>query len=69
MTASGFALFDTAIGQCGVAWGESGVAGVQLPEAGERKPVRACSIGPCRREASTAARVQKAVERIVALPR
>src|ERR1700751_4559727 len=37
MMASGFALFDTAIGRCGLAWGERGVAGVQLPEAGERE--------------------------------
>ena len=35
MTARGFTLFDTAIGQCGIAWGECGVVGVQLPEAGE----------------------------------
>ena len=39
--ASGFALFDTAIGRCGVAWGERGVAGVQLPEVG-----RAGNAGP-----------------------
>lgn len=31
--AQGFALFDTAIGHCGIAWGESGLTGVQLPEA------------------------------------
>lgn len=31
MTA-GLALFDTAIGRCGVAWGERGLLGVQLPE-------------------------------------
>jgi methylated-DNA-[protein]-cysteine S-methyltransferase len=30
---TGFALFDTAIGRCGIAWGEHGVVGVQLPEA------------------------------------
>ena len=35
MTASGFTLFDTAIGRCGIAWGERGIVGVQLPEAGE----------------------------------
>jgi methylated-DNA-[protein]-cysteine S-methyltransferase len=29
----GFALFDTAIGRCGVAWGGRGLLGVQLPEA------------------------------------
>ncbi|MDQ6670176.1 MAG: methylated-DNA--[protein]-cysteine S-methyltransferase [Chloroflexota bacterium] len=32
-TAQGFALFDTAIGTCGIAWGADGVVGVQLPEA------------------------------------
>ena len=35
MTAIGFGLFDTVIGHCGVAWGERGLAGVQLPEADE----------------------------------
>src|ERR1700682_231198 len=35
MTAHGFTLFDTSIGRCGIAWGERGVCGVQLPEAGE----------------------------------
>ncbi len=29
---TGLALFDTAIGRCGVAWGEHGLLGVQLPE-------------------------------------
>jgi methylated-DNA-[protein]-cysteine S-methyltransferase len=33
MRADGFALFDTAIGPCGIAWGERGVVGVQLPES------------------------------------
>ena len=28
----GFALFDTAIGRCAIAWGDSGVIGVKLPE-------------------------------------
>jgi len=32
-TTDGFALFKTAIGTCAIAWGEHGVAGVQLPEA------------------------------------
>lgn len=30
-----FTLFVTPIGACGLAWGERGVAGVQLPEASE----------------------------------
>jgi len=35
MDPEGFALFDTAIGACGIAWGARGIVGVQLPEAGE----------------------------------
>jgi methylated-DNA-[protein]-cysteine S-methyltransferase len=31
----GFALFDTEIGRCGIAWGEHGLLGVQLPEAND----------------------------------
>ena len=33
MTTQGFALFDTVIGRCGLAWGAGGLIGVQLPEA------------------------------------
>ena len=31
----GFALFETAIGRCGIVWSVRGVAGVQLPERDE----------------------------------
>ena len=31
----GYALFDTAIGRCGIAWTERGVCGVQIPEGDE----------------------------------
>jgi methylated-DNA-[protein]-cysteine S-methyltransferase len=33
---SGFTLFDTAIGRCGIAWGAMGLVGLQLPEADDR---------------------------------
>jgi methylated-DNA-[protein]-cysteine S-methyltransferase len=33
MDATGFALFDTEIGRCAVAWSGAGLTGVQLPEA------------------------------------
>ncbi|WP_419252610.1 methylated-DNA--[protein]-cysteine S-methyltransferase [Caulobacter sp. ErkDOM-YI] len=33
MQGTAFALFDTVIGRCGVAWGVSGLIGMQLPEA------------------------------------
>jgi methylated-DNA-[protein]-cysteine S-methyltransferase len=32
MTAQGFAVFDTTIGHCGIAWGERGVVSVRLPD-------------------------------------
>jgi len=35
MAALGFALFETPIGPCGIAWTDGGVAGVQLPEQNE----------------------------------
>ena len=35
MSPDGFALFPTAIGACGIAWGPRGIVGVQLPEAEE----------------------------------
>jgi methylated-DNA-[protein]-cysteine S-methyltransferase len=34
--ASCFAIFETALGHCGIAWSGRGVCGVQLPEASER---------------------------------
>jgi methylated-DNA-[protein]-cysteine S-methyltransferase len=33
VTTQAFAIFDTAIGSCGIAWSERGVVAVQLPEA------------------------------------
>ena len=32
MSRSGLALFETALGVCGIAWGQDGLLGVQLPE-------------------------------------
>ena len=37
MTDQHFALFDTAIGHCGIVWGERGVVAVQLPMSSEDK--------------------------------
>ena len=34
-TAPGFALFDTAIGRCGVAWSARGITRIALPEASD----------------------------------
>jgi methylated-DNA-[protein]-cysteine S-methyltransferase len=35
MKGRGYAIFDTAIGRCGIAWSHAGILGVQLPEARE----------------------------------
>jgi methylated-DNA-[protein]-cysteine S-methyltransferase len=35
MAGRGYSVFDTMIGRCGIAWGDSGILGVQLPEARE----------------------------------
>ena len=68
MTARGFALFDTALGACGVAWGERGLIGVQLPEASEAKTrARMRRRFPEARESSPPPSVERAVEGIVAL--
>src|ERR1700737_3609546 len=68
MTAHSFALFDTAIGRCGIAWGEGGVAGVQLPEAGEAETrARMLHRFPAAGETAPPPEVQCVVERIIAL--
>ena len=70
MTASGFELFDTAIGPCAIAWGDRGVAGVQLPEAGEAETrARMLHRFPAAGEAAPPAEVQQAIERMAALLR
>ena len=68
MLARGFTLFDTAIGRCGIAWGERGVLGVQLPERSEAaaraRLLRRC---PDAAEATPPPDVQRAIDGIVAL--
>jgi methylated-DNA-[protein]-cysteine S-methyltransferase len=70
MTARGFALFDTPIGRCGIAWGGRGVVGVQLPEAREvTTRARVLARFPDAREATPPADVRRAVDGISALLR
>jgi methylated-DNA-[protein]-cysteine S-methyltransferase len=70
MRASGYHLFDTAIGTCGVAWGEHGIVAVQLPEG------RAAHLVARLRERIADAvemapppEVQRVIERVIALLR
>jgi methylated-DNA-[protein]-cysteine S-methyltransferase len=68
MTTRGFALFDTAIGACGIAWGERGLVGVQLPEASKARTLaRLRRRFPATPEASPPPSVQRAIEGIVQL--
>src|SRR5947199_10860034 len=68
MTASGFTLFDTAIGRCGVAWSDQGLVGVQLPEASEAQTrERMLQRFPAAAEGAPPQKVQLAIDSIVAL--
>jgi methylated-DNA-[protein]-cysteine S-methyltransferase len=68
--ATGFTLFDTAIGRCGIAWGERGIAGVQLPESGEPATrARLVRRFPGAREAAPPGEARRALEGIAAVLR
>lgn len=68
MGASGFALFETAIGSCGIAWSERGIVGVQLPEGSARATrSRLLRRFPSASEATPPADVQRTIADIVAL--
>src|SRR5262249_22055303 len=70
MTEHGFALFDTDIGRCGIAWGAHGITGVQLPEASEaRTRARLVRRYPRAREAPPPADVRRVIDGIVSLLR
>ena len=62
------AVFDTAIGACGIAWGEHGITGVWLPESSaDALRARMQRRLPESREAPPRADVQHAIDDIVAL--
>jgi methylated-DNA-[protein]-cysteine S-methyltransferase len=70
MTGRGFTVFDTAIGRCGVAWSNSGIVGVQLPEAREIETRRRLfQLYPEARELRPPLNVEFAIEGIAALLR
>jgi methylated-DNA-[protein]-cysteine S-methyltransferase len=70
MAGRGYTIFDTAIGRCGIAWGDFGVIGVQLPEAREIETRRRLfQLYPEARELRPVLNVEIAIEGIVALLR
>ena len=67
-TGQGLSYFDTGVGRCAIAWSESGVAGVQLPEATEAATrARMQRRFPSAVEAAPPPPVQAAIDGIVAL--
>ena len=60
---TGLALFDTEIGRCGVAWGERGLLGVQLPEATDARTLaRLAQKAPGAKEAQMPDHIRKACD-------
>jgi methylated-DNA-[protein]-cysteine S-methyltransferase len=70
MTGRGYTIFDSGIGRCGIAWGPSGIIGVQLPEMREIDTRRRLfQLYPDARELRPPQNVQIAIEGITALLR
>jgi methylated-DNA-[protein]-cysteine S-methyltransferase len=70
MAGCAYTIFDTAVGRCGIAWGDSGVIGVQLPEVREIETRRRLfRLYPDARELPPPLSVESAIEGIAALLR
>ncbi len=70
MSELAFALFDTAIGRCGIVWSGRGVVGVQLPGNSERATrSRVLRRAPAAREIVPPPAVERAIDDIAALLR
>jgi methylated-DNA-[protein]-cysteine S-methyltransferase len=68
MSGRAYTIFDTGIGRCGIAWGDAGIVGVQLPETREietRK--RLYQLYPDAREMRPPLNVELAIGGMVAL--
>jgi methylated-DNA-[protein]-cysteine S-methyltransferase len=68
MTARYYALFDTPVGRCAIAWGEGGIAAVQLPERNEAAArARLAKRFPGVTESAPTGAIQVAIDDIVAM--
>ena len=68
MPADGYALFETAIGGCGIAWGPAGIVALQLPESTPDATVaRIRKTCPWAEEAAPPQAVREAIDAVVAL--
>ena len=62
-----YALFDTAIGRCGVAWSARGVAAVQLPQTDETQTRRRLTQRSAIQETSPPPAIAEAIEEMIGL--
>jgi methylated-DNA-[protein]-cysteine S-methyltransferase len=70
MSGRGYTIFDTSVGRCGIAWGDLGLLGVQLPEAREIETRRRLfQLFPDAREIRPSSEVQSVIDGIAALLR
>ena len=70
MAGCGYTIFDTAVGRCGIAWGDGGIIGVQLPETREIETRRRLfRLYPDARELAPPLHVEMAIDGIAALLR
>ena len=70
MAGCGYTIFDTAVGRCGIAWGDGGIIGVQLPEVREIETRRRLfRLYPDARELPPPLNVETAIDNIAALLR
>lgn len=70
MPGRGYSIFDTGLGRCGIAWGDLGIIGVQLPEAREIDTRRRLfQLYPEARELRAPLNVEIAIEGITTLLR
>jgi methylated-DNA-[protein]-cysteine S-methyltransferase len=70
MSGYGYTIFDSAVGRCGIAWGDLGILGVKLPEARELETRRRMyRLYPEAREQRPSVNTELAIEGIVAMLR
>jgi methylated-DNA-[protein]-cysteine S-methyltransferase len=68
VTVEGCALFDTAIGRCGIAWADDGrVVGVQLPERDDGRTLTRLGRRAPAPERTPPAAIQDVIDRMVAM--
>ncbi len=63
-----FTLFETPIGPCGIAWGEAGIRGLQLPESNAQQTLeRMRQRFPAAQQTPPAAPVRAAIDGVLAM--